>query len=144
MKPYFASALRVVMAVTVLTSAISLVVLTQRHKPAPAQVATTLHRLRMLDLFANDIAHDMKVRLGPLLFNNSESPPHVQFLQLLKQYTNQFGGTFSTNIIIDGWSRAFLFTNDLGPLDAVRIWSSGPNGINELGQGDDIGWLSDR
>ncbi len=40
--------------------------------------------------------------------------------------------------ISDGWERGLNYTSP-PPYQAFRLWSSGPNGVNEYGGGDDIG-----
>jgi type II secretory pathway pseudopilin PulG len=39
---------------------------------------------------------------------------------------------------LDGWSRQFRYVC-IAPYQSYKLWSDGPNGINENGAGDDIG-----
>lgn len=69
---------------------------------------------------------------------DTNMPDALAFLEVLARFTNQFGGRFATNIVMDGWGRPLRFTNEPPPDQALRIWSVGRNGIDELGRGDDM------
>ncbi len=104
----------------------------------------TYHHLRACYMFLEAIEAETGHTINSELFSNPTNPPHLVFLRLLEQYTNTYGGHFNTNLILDGWQRPLLFTNDLAPTPWLRIWSAGPNGSNKLGSGDDIGYNYDK
>ena len=47
-------------------------------------------------------------------------------------------GSFPNKSVIDPWGAAYHYTLEATPPPAYKIWSSGPNGTDESGGGDDI------
>jgi hypothetical protein len=119
--------------------AIFILVLTSflSHRSGGEHTAT-YHHLRVCYVFLEAIQAETGQNLNSALFSHPTNPPHIVFLRLLEDYTKTHGGRFNTNVVLDGWQRPLLFTNDLAPAPWLRIWSAGPNGSNELGSGDDI------
>lgn len=118
-----------------------------REGPRAATHASSLRLVNAITLFIDDTGRlpvDVPLKSD---FNVNATNVYAQLSR-----TNEAGQlylTASENVVLDSWSRPYLFRFD-GDRDGqvtvgthfvkerFAVWSAGPNGINELGAGDDV------
>jgi hypothetical protein len=77
-----------------------------------------------------------EVKLALVIFK-AESSALPETLEELAVPTANYPRGFLDVLPFDGWGRAFFYASDKES-GSYRLWSAGPDGVNNDGRGDDV------